>query len=141
MANSNTIQLDPKMRESIDAIKAELESGGARGVVVRSRQIGKTLALLEFVHENDPGNMVVIACNVMESDHIAHIYKKIFPDDSQPKFVSFQSVDDRHVIGTNRRWVTDEIWPGAVVRKSRAFELAPHLGTVGTPMCMDMHSH
>ena len=141
MANSEVIQLDPEMRESIDSIKAELESGGARGVVVRSRQTGKTFALLEFVHENDPGNMVVIVCNAMESDHMARLYKKIFPDDNQPKFVSFQSVDGRHVTGTNRRWVTDEIWPGSVVRKSRAFELAPHLGTVGTPMCMDMHSN
>jgi hypothetical protein len=141
MTNPAAIQLDPKMRESIDSIKAELKSGGARGVVVRSRQTGKTLALLEFVHENDPGNMVVIACNVMQSDRMAHIYKQIFPDDSQPKFVSFQTVDDRCVVGANRRWVTDEIWPGAVVRKSRVFEFAPHLGTVGTPMCMDMHSN
>lgn len=138
--NGVILQLDPKMRESIEAIKAELKNGGARGIVVRPRQTGKTIALLEFVHENDPGNMIVVTCNTNTAEHMRYSYKQLFPEDAQPTFKPYHRVDNRDVLGSTRRWVTDEIWPGAVVKNAPAYELHEHLGTVGTPMCMDIHS-
>ena len=132
-------EITKEMRDSIDSIKAELESGGARGIVARERQSGKSTALLEFVHEHDPANMIVVCCNWQMRQFMKGRYKTTFPNDPIPYFVSIQNVKDSDICGTNRRWVSDEVWPGSVVDIAHAYELAPHLGTVGTPMCMDMH--
>lgn len=129
--------MDEAMRKSIDEIKTELANGGARGIVSRSRRTGKTSALLEFVHENDPGNMIVVSCNSARAASVKFQYKDLFPDDVQPMFTTVHCVNNRDVRGTTRRWVSDEVWPGAVVRKAPSYEFAQHLGTVGTPMCMD----
>ncbi len=122
----------------MDSIKSELGKGR---VVSRSRQTGKTLALMEYVHENNPGMAIVVTCNGMEKERMRKKYRAMFPGDDQPIFVSVQMVNYTDVCGTNRRWATDEVWPETVVRRAPGYELAPYLGGVGTPMCMDMHSN
>ena len=113
MANSEAIQLDPKMRESIDSIKQELGKGV---VVVRSRQTGKTTALLESIHENSPGSFDVFTGHVNMAELLKRRYKQMYPDDQQPNFCPYQYARNERVRGTTgRKWATDEIWPSAVV--------------------------
>jgi hypothetical protein len=125
------------MRESVEAIKAELGKGE---VVVRNRQSGKTTAILEFIHENDPGYMVLVVCSPVIKDHTKRKYREFYPNDDQPVVVSIHQVSAMDVLGSNRCWVTDEVWPQAVIRKARGYAHAKYLGGVGTLQCMDMHS-
>lgn len=124
------------MRVSIDSIKAELGKGE---VVTRGRQNGKTAALLEFVHEHDSGHVIIIVCNWSQRAHTSHRYRELYPNDAQPIVVCIQNVSDADVVGTSRKWVTDEVWPDAVKERAGAYEALDYFGGVGTPMCMDMH--
>lgn len=119
---------------SVKSIKTELASGK---LVTRDRQTGKTTALLEFVHEHDPANMIVICCNYPTKGLIERRYREMFPKDKWPSVISIHNVSDRDVRGTDRKWVTDEVWPAAVVRKAPSYAWAEYAGGVGTPMCMD----
>lgn len=113
------------LRSSIDAIKAAL---AFRQVVLRGRQSGKTTALLEFVHEHDPGNMIIVVCNGITYDLTRQRYKYMFPQDPQHIIRSIHMVSNADVCGTNRKWVTDEVWPQAVVRKARSYGWAGYWG-------------
>lgn len=127
------------MRKSIDEIKAEL---GLGRVVCRPRQTGKTTALLEFVHEYCSGFCYFVTCNYNMADILTRQYKKRYPDDEQPIFLTLDHLRGRGVIeGRPRCWVTDEVWPEAVERKQDSIVTLTYLGGVGTPMCMDMHSN
>jgi hypothetical protein len=126
-----------EQENSVRSIKAELAKGQ---VVIRDRQTGKTTALLEFVHEHDPANMIVVCCNRITKALILCRYREMFPKDARPSVISIHNVNDSDVRGTNRRWVTDEVWPAAVVRRARSYSWAEYAGGVGTPMCMDAFS-
>jgi len=121
------------LRPSTILIKRALGKGE---VVTRERQTGKTTALLEFVHEHDPGNVIIVVCNGMTRDWTKDRYRKLFPQDPQPIVKSIQTLNEADLMGTRRRWCTDEVWPRAVTNRCRAYEFAPYLGGVGTPMCM-----
>jgi hypothetical protein len=139
MTNPAAIQLDPKMRESIDSIKAELGKGK---VVIRPRQTGKTAALLEVIHENSPGMVDVFTCHANEAERFRRLYKEMFPGDEQPRIFPFQWALSERVRGTTgRKWATDEVWPDAVINKAHEYKFVTYFGGVGTPMCMDMHSN
>ena len=130
--------LSPEMRQSIDSIKAELGEGK---VVCRSRQTGKTAALLEYIHENGRGLVDVFTCNANQKHYLECAYKERFPEDEQPRFFSIQSAMNARVAGTTgRKWATDEVWPESVVRRASDYEYITFLGGVGTPMCMDLNS-
>jgi hypothetical protein len=128
--------MDPAT-QSTESIKVELGKGV---VVTRSRQAGKTHALLEFVRGNDPGNTIVVACNNGERINSERRYREMYPDDYRPVFTCIGRVKNEDVLGTCRRWVTDEVWPDAVIERANAYETHEYLGGVGTPYCMDMHS-
>lgn len=125
------------LRPSVIRIKRALRDGI---VVLRERQSGKTTALLEFVHEHDPGNVNVIVCDLNTAHFMKCRYKETYPNDPQPSFISVQNVSDTDVRGTKRNWVTDEVWPEAVIRKAQDYEYVPFLGGVGTAMCMERFS-
>lgn len=125
------------LQASIDSIKAELGNGR---LAIRGRRSGKTAALLEWVHEHNPGNTIVVCCNEITRDMVRCRYREMFPQDAQPLAVSIHRVSDKDVLGTNRKWSTDEVWPAAVVRKARSYARAEYVGGVGTPMCMDCFS-
>lgn len=129
------LEKENSLRASIASIKAELDKGL---VVTRERQTGKTLALLEWIHENDPGNVIVVCLNHITKDLTRSRYRRMYPQDAQPTVVSIQSVSNHDVQGTNRRWVTDEVWPEAVTYRADSYRAAPYLGGVGTRQCMDM---
>ena len=133
------LQLDPKMRESIEAIKAELGKGC---VVYRERQTGKTTALMEYIHGCAPlsADIIVVVCNLNEAYCFAHLYRELYPRDGQPCVRSIQTVKSCDVAGTDRCWVTDEVWPHAVVDRVSSYEWHTYLGGVGTSMCMNLHS-
>jgi hypothetical protein len=126
------------IRESVDSIKAELGNREGKGqLVIRPRQTGKTAALFEFIHEHEPGNINVITCNV----RIAHImkrrYRDQYRDDLQPSFIPLELVSNRDVRGTNRRWVTDEVWPESVIKRAPDYKYVDCIGGFGTPLCME----
>ena len=129
--------ISPELRKSIDEIKSELGKGE---VVCRPRQTGKTAALLEFIHEHNPGNVNIIVINFHTQHWLKSRYKELYPQDQQPWIIPIDIVNDHNVRGTTREWVTDEIWPSAVIRKAGDYEYVNFLGGVSTPMCMDMHS-
>jgi len=132
------IELSPEMRASVDSIKAELRSG--ESLVTRGRQTGKTLALLEYIHETVGGDVNLIVCNGIQADLIARKYREMFPEDKQPRVRSISNADGTDLIGSDRGWATDEVWPSDVVRKAWIYETQTFVGGVGTPMCVDMHS-
>ena len=130
--------LSLSMRVSIDSIKSELGKGN---VVTRDRQQGKTTALLEFVHEHNPGNIIIVVPNWRMEELTKRRYRELFPQDPRPSVRSLGVVTDIDVRGSNREWVTDEIWPDVVKRKAESYAYVNYLGGVGTPMCMNLHSH
>lgn len=123
------------IRASIDSIKAELGKGV---VVTRARQTGKTTALLEFVRDNDPGNMIVISCHDLQRQLTEQRYREMYPDDYRPTFTSIRRIKETDMLGIRRRWVTDEVWPDAVIERVEAYGWHEYLGGVGTAMCMDL---
>ena len=139
MTNPAAIQLDPKMRESIDSIKAELGKGK---VVIRPRQTGKTAALLELIHENLPQTFDIFVAHSNMAEWTKRRYKEMYPDDEQPRIFSYQNARNERIRGTiGRKWATDEIWPSAVVNVAPDYEFnATFYGGVGTMICMDQHS-
>jgi len=122
---------------SISSIKSELDRGQ---LVIRERQTGKTTALLEWVREHDPANMIVVCGNWNMRELARRRYCDIYPCEPQPIFQSVHSVSDRDVCGTMRKWVTDEVWPRAVMLRAFSYVGADYCGGVGTPMCMDNFS-
>lgn len=133
-----SLSLKPEMRASIDSIKAELGKGK---VVSRSRQTGKTAALLEFIHEHFSGMVDLFVCNSHTAEHIKRCYRNMYPNDEQPRIFPAEKALNERIRGiTGRPWATDEVWPDAVIRKASDYEYHTYLGGVGTPMCMDLHS-
>ncbi len=118
---------------SVDLIKAALGKGE---FVSLPRETGKTTALLEFVHERDPGNVIVIVRSWGKKCMMQSRYKQMYPKDPQPSFISIYDVKNTDVWGTNRKWVTDEVLPSAVVKNAEGYRWVPFLGGVGTPLCM-----
>ena len=133
------IQISPEMRASVDSIKAELRDGVR--VVTRERQTGKTLALMEHIHETAGGDVRLVTFNMDMADYFVRRYRAMSPEDKLPKAIAIGFVDGSKVEGTDQAWATDEVWPEAVTRKAWCYMALPFLGGVGTPMCMDMHSN
>lgn len=127
------------MRKSIDSIKDELRLN-PRGPVCRGRQTGKTIALMEYIHEKCAGDCFLVTVNINIAKLLERKYREMFPKDTRPTFLSYYSLRDVCVAGTNKEWATDEIWPESVVKENENFRFLNFLGGVGTPMCMDLHS-
>lgn len=125
------------MRHSIDAIKAELGKGK---LVTRTRQQGKTTALLEFVHEYCCGLCYIVACNANMADLIKRQYRDLYPHDKQPKVLSFGNLRGGQALGGPHCWVSDEVWPDAIVATAHDFRYLAFLGGVGSSESMDNHS-
>jgi hypothetical protein len=128
------------MRYSIDSIKAELGKGE---VVTRGRQTGKTVALMEFIHEYCSGFCYIVVPNFRMAEWTEHQYRHLFPDDEKPLCVPLGRLGPQGtgtVKGRPLCWVTDEVWPGAAEQREEELRRLTFLGGVGTPYCMDMHS-
>jgi hypothetical protein len=134
---AESLEQDNALRASVESIKKELDEGR---LVTRDRQTGKTLALLEWIHEHDPANMIVVCCNGIMKSILRSRYREMYPRDPQPIFEPIQSISGHNLRGTNRKWMTDEVWPAAVVRRSLSYIGAEYAGGVGTPQCMDILS-
>ena len=132
------IKISPEMRKSVDEIKAEFAKGVR--VVTRDRQTGKTLALMEYIHEQTGGDAILVVCNFREKERVIDAYQAMFPDDKQPKVIALGHVQSGNVLGRDQPFATDEVWPKDVVKKAGAYEYQRFLAGVGTPKCMDMHS-
>lgn len=65
-----------------DEAKAALRSGK---VVHGDRQIGKTEALIEVIHEDHKGNAIVVTAMAEHGDIFKSRYREKFPDDSVPR--------------------------------------------------------
>jgi hypothetical protein len=131
------LRRENSLRASIGSIKNELDKSQ---LAVRDRQSGKTSALIEWVHKHDSGNTIIVCCNENMKAIVRSRYREMFPLDKQPIVVSIHSISDHDVRGTNRKWVTDEVWPQAVIRKARSYASAEFAGGVGTASCMDAMS-
>ena len=143
--SGTTLEITSEMRASIDSIKAELANGdetsGEGRLVTRDRQTGKTLALLEFIHEYARGFVYYVTIDQNTAMRLQVEYHRMYPTDEQPIVLSIKTMNFMRVAGRDRCWVTDEVWPGAVKRKIPQLEMLTFLGGVGTPLCMDLHSH
>lgn len=65
-----------------DEAKAALRAGK---IVYGDRQIGKTTALIEVIHEDYSGDVIVTTPNALIGELFAARYGEMFPDDKQPR--------------------------------------------------------
>lgn len=145
---TNNDQPEPRtMRESIDAIKAELDHGikhnadGGGHLVNRDRASGKTAALFEFLHDYCGGFCYLVVCNPVMRELTERRYKQDYPEDEQPVVVTLDRLRSRSLSkGRSRVWATDEVWPSDVMKADPEFRTLTYIGGVGTPYCMDAAS-
>lgn len=79
-------------RENINKIKYFINKYG--GLYICDRQVGKSEALLELLHEND--NCYILVCTVFIKKHMKERYKKMFNDKKENNIIcSDEALDEQ----------------------------------------------
>lgn len=93
------------MRQNVDRIKQTLR--WFPGVVLGlGRQVGKTSALLEVIHDDFNGDATVFSPNIRMSDYAKNKYMEKYPNERVPEFSSHE----RAIRGKMNPVFADEWW-------------------------------
>lgn len=92
-------------REGVDLLKAMIRH--FPGVLIGvQRQIGKTQAIMELVHEDHKGNAQIACMSQRMAELLRLRYRESFTSEYQPSFITTA----RQAIGTGRPLYADEWW-------------------------------
>lgn len=114
-------------REGVDLLKAMIRK--FPGVLIGvHRQVGKTQAIMELIHEDCAGRAQVCCINARLADIMKDRYRSMYPNDSQPQFI----VRSEQSRGGGRKIFADD-WFDLTSQDRRQYLASPDLACrIGT---------